>query len=626
MLKRVGRAVFREALWGLASGAVLGCVTVLFESLFVIRGSLLLAWGRLDAPDFLAGVLTLLAVYAAWGGLLGALVGAASGVTGRACRGAATGILIWVAILLGFRDLLVLWTGEGPGALAMGRLGAVALGGGGLALVLWIGRPAVKRLGRWLPGRAPVVVAAIAPLVLFVILSRWDQARCGEGGGSVREPAVGPNILLVSLDTVRADALGCYGNLRVQTPRLDALAAEGARFARATIPMPITRPSHATMLTGLNPLHHGVVDNVVSVLSAGVRTLAEALQDEGYRTGAFVSSEVLVAPSGLDQGFDVYNDCFAAGHGWLRRIPVSPARMTALRPTLKWTGGPSTSSVRPGEDTVALALSWLSVESPQPFFAFLHLYDAHAPYLPAHPEPFRESGDPPLETAALSPELAPFWYRMYEAEVSELDGLVGRVFDHLDAIGVREETVVVVTSDHGESFADGYYYNHGERVFESVLRVPLVVRYPGVVEPGVVLDRPVEGADLVPTLLDWAGASVGAMDGESLAEALAGAGVEEEAAPRTIYATSSFRESMGWRPAYATLRRGDHKWVLDVVEENTHWEALMDSLETPDVSPDEAGFELEAFMVRALEGTSGGERMVVDEATRERMRALGYLD
>lgn len=241
--------------------------------------------------------------------------------------------------------------------------------------------------------------------------------------------------MLITLDTTRADRLGAYGYRLAGTPRLDRLAADGVLFERA-VAAPITLPAHASLLTGSYPFTHGVRNNGDFSLSDTVPTLATTLHDRGYRTAAFVSAFVLDRRYGLARGFDVYDD----------HVPLE----------------------RRGDRTAAAAAQWLSEHAggPAPVFLWLHLYDAHDPYDP--PTPFR----------------AAFAARPYDGEIAFDDAAIGSVLDRLDRLGRRSSTIVAVVGDHGESLGEHGEDTHAVFVYESALRVPMIVAWPGQLPAG----------------------------------------------------------------------------------------------------------------------------------------------
>ncbi|MHC4470809.1 MAG: sulfatase-like hydrolase/transferase [Planctomycetota bacterium] len=300
------------------------------------------------------------------------------------------------------------------------------------------------------------------PLALLIAASAL--VSCG------REPP--PSVLLVTVDTLRADALGCYGSASARTPRMDRLAAEGTRFSRAEANCPLTLPSHATILTGLLPAEHGLRDNDPPhpLPPAELRdygTLAETLASEGYETAAFVSASVVAARTGLAQGFTIYDGPAEGEPGALRYAE------------------------RVGGETAALAAEWIR-SARRPFFLWVHLFDPHEPYEP--PVAFRSGASPGTPEA-------------YADEVAYADRCVGTLLDALDEAGAEGQTLVVVTSDHGEGLGEHGEPTHGYLLYETTLRVPLVLRWPGRVAEGAVREDLVGLEDVAPTIVGAAGGS-----------------------------------------------------------------------------------------------------------------------
>jgi arylsulfatase A-like enzyme/Tfp pilus assembly protein PilF len=328
----------------------------------------------------------------------------------------------------------------------------------------------------------------------------------------------------VTIDTLRADRLGAYGNKSVETPHLDALARDGARALDASVPAPLTRPSHISLLSGLYPAEHGIRDNISKPLREDVPTLAERLKSEGFATAAFVSSVVLSKQSGLGRGFDTYSDHFDLGAGDGDARPLDMIQRRGDLPT--------------GE-----AIAWLETKRDSRKFVWLHLYDPHAPYEP--PEPYASR----------------YADRPYDGEVSWSDELVGRLDEALSRLGIRDETLLVVTSDHGEALWEHGEETHGYFVYESSLAVPLLLRGPGIV-PGLELRTTTRSVDLAPTVLDLLGVSLGArapMSGRSLASTLRGG---PEPSPVETYAESlTPLLHYGWSDL-RTLRDGRFKYIL----------------------------------------------------------------
>jgi len=330
-------------------------------------------------------------------------------------------------------------------------------------------------------------------------------------------PAAGPpaNALLVTFDTTRADRIGCYGYDGAETPTLDALAAAGTLFERAWAPTPITLPSHATILTGLPPAAHGARNNGTYRLPPAATTIAEILDAEGFATGAFVSAFVLERRFGLAQGFERYGDDLTAGH-----VPASDLEIRS----------------RPAERTVDEAIAWLDGVGERRFFLWLHLFDPHQPY--------RLEGD----------LAARFADRPYDGEIARADRELGRLLAALEARGLRDATAVVATADHGESLGEHGEDTHGLFLYDSTLRVPLIVSHPGSVPAGRRSTAAAGLVDLAPTLLDLLGLPPSpAMAGRSLL-------ADPAAPPALLIETVLPAESYGWSPL-SGLVAGDAKYI-----------------------------------------------------------------
>lgn len=289
------------------------------------------------------------------------------------------------------------------------------------------------------------------------ILAAWTALlACAPPPPAVR----GPNLLLVTLDTLRRDAVGCYGAPDARTPVLDRIAREGILFTDAQVPVPLTLPSHATMMTGLYPASHGIRVNALALPEETV-TLAERLSQKGYDTAAFVASQVLAGTYGLSRGFAEYDDGWIDGAGE-EGLGVVPQRRA--------------------DDVVRSFLDWFGRrDRERPFFAWVHFYDPHSPY----------DAPPPFE-AAMDGDV-------YAAEVAYTDRAIGRVLDALDAGGVADSTIVMILSDHGEGLGDHDEESHGFLLFETTQAIPWVALVPGG-PSGVVVVEPVESVDLAPTL------------------------------------------------------------------------------------------------------------------------------
>ncbi len=403
-----------------------------------------------------------------------------------------------------------------------------------------------------------------------------------------------PNLILVTVDTVRADHLGCYGDRDAVTPTFDRLAGEGIRFDAASSSVPLTLPSHATVLSGLLPPHHGLRNNGVGALPPGTATLTTLLKGAGYRTGGFVGAFVLDRRFGLAQGFEVYDD----------KIPRDPQ------------AGVSLEAERPGQEVVDRALAWLARQDDRPFFLWVHLYDAHAPYTPPPAWAARHPGRP------------------YDGEISEVDEQVGRLLVELDHSGLAGKTVVAVAADHGESLGEHGELTHGLLLYEPTLRVPLILRAPGRLTPRVVRS-PVSLADLAPTLAGllgrtFAGPGVRPRDGRDLsADLLDG----REPPSGEVYAESRYPAIFGWSPLSA-LRRRDLKYISapspELYDLGKDPKETANLLKDPGISAGVAGVAgpAQGFAARLAEieqGAVATPQGTTDAETRARLASLGYV-
>ncbi len=433
---------------------------------------------------------------------------------------------------------------------------------------------------------------------MLLLLAACFGLACGQGGsggssGGGGSPPVGEqprNLLLISMDTTRADRLGCYGFAGAGTPRLDRLASEGTRGARAFTVAPLTLPAHASLMTGLYPPSHGVRDNVDFRLPGSATTLAEHLAGQGYATAAAVGAYVLSAEFGIAQGFAAYDEprgASAAGSGGASVVHREILERDAAAVT-------------------DAALELLS-ELQEPFFLWVHYFDPHAAYEP--PEPF--AGNHPADP--------------YQGEIAYTDSQLGRLFDRLAADGRAGRTLTVVTADHGESLGEHGEDTHGLFVYDATIKVPLLIHAPGTVPVGV-LDEAVSLADIAPTALELLGVpALEAIDGVSFAEALTAAPAGER---EPVYAESMLPElSYGWAPLRA-LRSGQHKYI----------DAPLPELYDTEIDPGERHnlvharpVEIRSWGDRLLERSARfepldpDEELVADPERRRRLAALGYL-
>lgn len=442
-------------------------------------------------------------------------------------------------------------------------------------------------------GRVGFAVAAVAVVVLGVFAWRALSTTSLTTAGGVSlgglPGGVAPddlNVVFITLDTTRWDAMGYAGAGGNPTPAIDGLARDGVRFENAVASVPLTLPSHSTMFTGLVPPRHGVRDNGGFVLDPRYVTLAERLQERGWATGGFVGAYVLDAKWGIAQGFDHYFDEFDLSK--YKRISLGDVARTA------------------GE-VVDAAMPWLEANADRKFFAWLHFYDPHTPYEP--PEPWKGR----------------FQGRPYLGEVAYVDAQIARVVNWLAARDLADRTVVVVVADHGESLGEHGEGTHGLFIYDATVKVPLVIRTPYAGTKGRTVRDVVRSHDLTPTILELLGLPGDAeMDGRSLAPLLAGGSLDElDAYSESLYA----RHHYGWNELTA-LRAGRFKYIqaprpelYDLEQDPGETENLFD--ERRSLADRLAGVLVD---IAAEDVTAAGEpTATVDPETRERLAALGYI-
>ena len=404
-------------------------------------------------------------------------------------------------------------------------------------------------------------------------------AACSGGRPSPIGDARGarPPIVLITIDTLRADRLGSYGSTRGLTPSLDAFAREATRFTAAVSQVPLTLPSHATILTGLHPAHHGVRTNDGFRLSPAAPTLAESLKSAGYATAAFIGGYPLRRSSGLSHGFDRYDDEFLSASDAIERS---------------------------ADAVIQSAEAWVDANAAQPFFAWIHLFDPHSPYTP--PPPFAaEYRDSP-----------------YDGEVAYTDAAVGRFLDHLRQRNLFASAAIVVVADHGESLGEHGERTHGTVLYDSTIRVPMLIKTAGA-NAKRLIDVPVETADLAPTIAAVAGATLDRVDGLNVLPLIDGAAGD---ADRPAYAESYYQNVLlGWSPLRAVRTA---RWKLVEAPRSELYDLEHDPGELQNRLEDRAA--LASGLQRALQaidanGAARGEApTAAARESAERLRSLGY--
>jgi arylsulfatase A-like enzyme/Flp pilus assembly protein TadD len=394
-----------------------------------------------------------------------------------------------------------------------------------------------------------------------------------------------PDIFLVTIDTLRADHVHCYGYEPIATPTLDLLAKSGIRFAEAYTPSPITNTSHTTILTGLLPSDHGVTDFALP-LAATHPTLAELLKKQGYHTAAFIGAVILDSKSlapGLDRGFDYYDN--------FPQHPTTKSRWGRVE--------------RRGMDVVQHAEKWLTAHNPEPRFVWIHLYDPHDPYEP--PPPYSEK----------------YKGRLYDGEIAYADSALGEFISYLKTHAWFDNAIMVVVGDHGEGLGEHGEDTHGIFLYDSTIHVPLIMKLPRAANASAVVDAQVRTTDIVPTILDLAAVPApDGLDGESLRSFFAGSGAD-----RTAIGETDYPLRFGWAPL-RSVRQAGFKFIeaprpelyglrSDAQELHnvyTPWDANVQKFRSQLA-------ELRNKQPKQEQASTGA----VGKGTTDELRALGYL-
>jgi arylsulfatase A-like enzyme/Flp pilus assembly protein TadD len=417
------------------------------------------------------------------------------------------------------------------------------------------------------------------------------MVACGLFGQPAAAQQAPPNVVLITLDTVRADHLGCYGHKGIKTPHIDGLASDGVLFQKAYTPVPITLPAHASLFTGTYPMVTGMHDFSGNRLSPDQPTLASLLRAQGYSTAGIVGAAVLDSRFGLDSGFDYYYDEFDFSR-------LDEQNLDAME--------------RPADVVTDRALAWLGQNSSKPFFLFVHLYDPHHPYLPPAPYDAEYRNNP------------------YDGEIAFVDAQIGRIMSFLAERDLYDPTLIVLASDHGEGLGEHGEETHGLFIYTTTLQVPLIVKLPArqsVARKQVAV--PVSLIDVLPTVLQLTGNAVpGHVQGKSLLPLMLG---RDEKLHDGLYAESYLpRIHFNWSEL-RSIRVGDYHFIRAPRPE------LYDLSKDPGERRNLHANEKErAEVLRATlselvkeytpgEGAQSAEESPLDPVLSERLKSLGYV-
>ncbi len=448
----------------------------------------------------------------------------------------------------------------------------------------------MKKNKFFLPLMATAVLAAAVIVVFMIFFQKKDSVQ--RFAGLMEEQGIEkPNIILITLDTTRADHLPCYGYSGVKTPHLDALAKEGIVFEQCTASSPLTLPSHTSIMTGLYPTYHGVRVNANAAVSQDHLTLAELFAQQGYQCGAFIASFVLDGRWGLNQGFHHYDDRLEFG----KQLELNIAMVQ-----------------RPGNEVVDAALSWLENQGGRSFFTWIHLYDPHIPYEP--PEPYLS-------------EYNIGQFGLYDGEIAFMDEQIGRVVTWLREKGLTGKTLLALIGDHGEGLGDHNEWEHGYFIYDYAVQVPLLIVTPFGDFQGKRVSSQVRTIDLYPTLLEMVGIEVPEENqGESLLDML----FHPDKTIESYAYCESFTPKIhyNWSPLHS-LRTPRYKYIAAPRAEL--YDLENDPGELANIFEASPGLarKFKEELDRMIEKTSleapQPETANIDQETLRRLAALGYI-
>jgi arylsulfatase A-like enzyme len=502
---------------------------------------------------------------------------------------------------------------------------ALAMAVAGLVAFLLLRPDAGRRTAGGLIGFGVTAVAVAA--LLFGTVSALIEPGDRVPASAARQTAR-PNVLFISIDTLRADHVQSYGYARETTPALDRLVAEGARFENAISPSSWTLPTHLTMLTALPPEAHGVVQTTGVKLGSAVVTLPELLWSEGYATAGFVSGGYLESQYGHAQGFDHYDDYsipYLCNHQY-RSCTTSPMLYDLVSDHLD---------------------HWEADGRERPFFIFLHMFDVHNDYLPPAPydELFAPEGDidftvgmvidGTVDAKSVTTEQRDHLIALYDGEIRATDEWVGRVLGRLEELDVLDDTVIIVTSDHGDEFNEHGSWGHHLTLYDASVRVPLIMRFPGKISGGRTIEEQASLVDLAPTLL--ALLDIDAPDDFGTGRNSAGSLVSRDLTPLLAGNASEWEES----PAFGDLEGRlasirTRQWKLIRDEEDVGALELYDlradpgehenvAASHPDVV-ERLSVELDAWRGHWLGDAGRHQSLEQGDEHLEQLRALGYIE
>ena len=402
-------------------------------------------------------------------------------------------------------------------------------------------------------------------------------------------PGQRPNVLIITMDTTRSDHLGCYGYQQIQTPTLDRLAAEGVRFEKVYAAVPITLPSHASIMTGTYPIWHGARNNGTYQVDPSITTAAEIFKSKGYHTAAFIASFPLLSKFGLNQGFDFYDDHIEEGKEKQKFLFQE----------------------RRAEDVNKAVFHWLERRPPGAFFMWVHYFDPHFSYDP--PSPFKQQ----------------YFYHPYDGEIAYMDSQIGKLLEALQEQKLLDNTIVAITADHGESLGEHKESTHAMLIYYGTIQVPLIIWAPKRIVAKTLVSDMVRSIDILPTLLAYAGIKAPSeIQGVSLRPLIEGRTktLDLVAYTETLAPFLHFH----WSPLEG-VRTAQYSYIRANPEEEELYDVTQDHKELKDLSAEQPKkvVELRQTLEQVKKASANPKPLKsdlqMDQQTMERLAALGYV-
>ncbi len=517
----------------------------------------------------------------------------------------------------------------------------VSLAAGGVCfLFLRSGAKGIQKL------RLALMIAVV--LSGIIIYSLHDDVT-NESPGRQSDKILSKNdgsatpVILITIDTVRADHLGVYGYKKETSPNIDGFARDGVLWENAIVQVPLTRPSHFTILSGRYPSSHGLLDNF-SATPENIPLLSDMLGEKGNKTAAFVSAAVLNSSFNTRLGFQMYSDRIENVVFDNSFLLVFALRKIEALGRIK-----AENSARETNEKV---FTWLKENKENHFFMWVHYFDPHTPYNPAPAfrkmftdsdydiekyysyEWEKENYDSVQKKVHIDKKIADYAVALYDAEIRTLDEELGRLFSELKGLKLYEDSLIILTADHGESFEHGYYFDHGDRLYDGLIRVPLIIKFPGGKWQGKTIETQVSSIDIAPTILEYLSLNHSEkMDGKSMISQVSNNEIDSQAETNYAFSLTPYQAFFYYKAKeLQSVRSNKWKYIYDVRTRETELYDLDSDPEEqnnfassrPDILQ-EFNSELTKVTNSMSKGGGRSKTIEIDSTTKDQLKSLGYI-